>query len=350
MSNPLARTLLALVFAARWSAIGAVADRTYSLPCEPGSFAPSGDGTMVWISCFDIDKARATADPTNNWTRPSRLFALDLASGQLTELRRAIGWFQIAAAPTGDRAVIVVPDENGERRFLYQRSRELSLLPPVISFAAWSADGQAIYFFDEGASTDTTDTLGILPLDNRAARKTKLAVPTEEVSVCAKDGHVFAGTVPFSRSGHPLPYAAAEYDAELRFVGRNARISPGSFSAGCKYVASPGSFPHGPAPWRIVETATGRQLLQVEFNGEGKGEDAEFLSWNPRRDNLLLRLYFRAPAGNDATDLQVFDILKRRVVDSVAGSSGDAAWSRDGEFLMFLRGQSLVAHRIPSER
>ena len=320
---------------------GARADRTYEFPCEIASFAVSADMTMAWVSCFRLDPTH-TAEA---WQRPSSLYALDIASGTLSEVREATGWIRIIAAPAGARAIAVIPQKGGiARGFFYQGQREVSQIPIATEYLSWSADGRSVYFYGRTTiEADAWNILGVFRPDTDAISRTRLAVPTEEVNVCAANRHVFAGIVSYDLHGNAKPYAAAECDADLLFIRRNPKVPPGSFSATCRYVASPHSFSHGPVPWRVIDANTGKALLRVEFTGEGGPEDFEFKSWNPQQDRLLLRLRYRSDA---LPDLQVFDILHRTVVDSIPDFTGEAAWSRDGEFLICSRGQTLVFRPI----
>lgn len=325
-------------------------DRIYNLPCQIESFSPSGDGTIVWVSCFDpgtentAKGLRAAA-----WTRPSTLYALDLGSGNVTALRHAFGGIQVIAAPKGSGAIVVIPREKGNGNpFLYIGKKEISALPIGTEYMIWSADARKIYF--EGGSTldaDAWNILGMLRLSDFAVSRAELQVPTEDVSICATNGHLFAGIVSFDRLGNAEPYSAAEYDSELRFIGRNRRIPPGRLSVTCRYAATPGSFSHGPARWRVIDTATGRQFMSFEFDGEGSHDDFQFVSWNPTHDDLLLRFFYPSRPGQPLPLLQVFDVLNQRVVDTVSGVAGDAAWSADGSSLMFGKGQSLISHNVP---
>jgi len=345
------RTFLSFVFVV---SIAAGADRTYQLPCEITSVAPSGDGKLVWVSCFTPDsKYRSPGVPAAEDTRPSILYMVDSATGRLTDLLHGVGRIQIVAAPVGAKAAIVVPGVITSKKgsagkvLLYVGSREISAPPIGPEYITWSADASRIYFHAGSTiQADAWNILGVARLDTLVVSRTKLSVATEDVNICRQSGHLFAGVVPFD-NGRALPYPAAEYDPDLHYVGRNARIPPGSFSATCRYVATPSSFPHGPAPWRVVATATGLPLMQFEFEGEGRKEEFEFRSWNPAQEDLLIRFRYRASGPNDVkSDLQVFDVLRRLVIDSVPDFEGEAAWSSDGKSLILARGHSLVFHEV----
>jgi hypothetical protein len=261
-----------------------------------------------------------------------------------------VGWFRVTAAPAGRQAVIVVPEQASNGKvLLYEATRPISPLPIEAEYLAWSSDASKVYFF--GGSTleaDAWKILGSLKLASLAIAKAKLPVPTEDINICPANGHIFAGIVPFDRKGHALPYAAAELDSELHFIARRKEIPPGRFSASCRFVASPGSFPHGPAPWEVVDAGTGRRVLQFEFSGEGKKpEEFQFNSWNPARESVLLRTAYRASGSKEiTTDVQVFDIDRKSIVDSVRDIAGEAQWSRDGRSVIFSRGRALVIHPV----
>ncbi len=219
------RTLL-LPLLLLWAAgIAAGADRTYKLPCDIDAFSPSGDGTAVWIACFEPTKT----PPQSNYLRRSIVYALDTASGRLTELARATGAIRTEAAPVGTKAVIVLPEDRGNgKAVLYDGTRAITTLAIDPSFLGWSADAKQIYFY--GGSTiqsDAWDILGVVQVNGLAVSRKKLAAPTEPVYVCPRTGHVFTGVVSVDDAGRLKPNAAVEYDAALHLIGRNSKIPPG---------------------------------------------------------------------------------------------------------------------------
>jgi hypothetical protein len=156
-------------------------------------------------------------------------------------------------------------------------------------------------------------------------------------------------------TGDPIPSIdgkleanTVEYNAELKEPRRIGKFPAGKFSANCRYVATEQSF-HGPLPWEIVEVATARELMHFDFTGEGKKDEFEFHSWNPRRDNVFLRLLDPETdfeTGVPRRTLQVFDLGERRVLESFPSFSGQVAWSRNGRELIFSRGRSLVFRAV----
>jgi hypothetical protein len=338
-------------------------DHTFSLPCEATSFRLSGDGAMIWFACEDqslrkrweSDAAEAQRKnvppppPPVMSHSPTDVYGLEIASGRVTPLVHANGTVEIIAAPLGPQMILVLPHERGSSlAVLYDGPRRLAELPIDPSFLAWSADASKVYFY--GGSTiqsDAWNILGVLRLNRLAVSREKLVEPTENVYVCSDSGHIFIGDPIPNRQGE-LEASTAEYDSDVRFLRRITEFLPGHFSESCRYVATEQSF-HGPLPWEIIEVATGKRLLRFEYTGEGKVEEFEFGSWNPKREDVFLRFAVQ-PLDNQTreqqTVVQVFSVVKRDVLHSFRDIPGQVAWSKDGENLIFLRGNSLVFRTV----
>jgi hypothetical protein len=173
------------ILAGSCSRVGGL-DRTYKLPCEIASFSPSGDGTLVWVSCFGLESKK---EDGTDW-RPSTLLTVDTANGKLTELVHAVGWIEVVAAPVGDRAAVTVPQKGSLGKvFLYEGARQVSAPPIGPEYIAWSADARVIYFYG-GSTTDNEDfdTLGALHLDTLAISRTKLYPGASRASPQADPG------------------------------------------------------------------------------------------------------------------------------------------------------------------
>jgi hypothetical protein len=283
------------------------------------------------------------------------VYAMDTSTGRLVQVVKSVGVITVTAAPIGGKAIIVLPEEHSNgRAWLYDGSAAAGQLPLDFSFinpyfVVWTADAERVMFY--GGSTidaDAWNILGVVALRNLTVSKVKLFAPTEQVYVCPGTGHIFTGMPGIDRSGHLEIGRAVEYGADLRLISTANILPAGNFSATCRYVATPSSA-HGPIPWRIVDGRNGRELMYFEFTGGESGkEEFEFRSWNPKRDHLLLRTRYRPGGPNGtATDLEVFDISRRVVVESLPGFSGEAAWSADGRSLIVSRGRSIVFHLVP---
>jgi hypothetical protein len=185
--------------------------------------------------------------------------------------------------------------------------------------------------------------LGVLRLNGLAVSREKLAEPTENVYICSESGHIFTGDPIPNRQGE-LEASSAEYDSDVRFLRRITKFLPGHFSASCRYVATEQSF-HGRLPWEIIQVATGKRLLRFEYTGEGKEEEFEFGSWNPKRDDVFLRFAVQPLNSQNRVQqpvVQVFSLVKRDVLHSFIDIRGQVAWSKDGENLVFFCGGILL--------
>jgi hypothetical protein len=328
-------------------------ERTFTLPCEATSFVQSGDSGIIWFACTDqslrkrweMEAAEAhknkIAPPPPPVTSHARtdVYALETTSGRVTALASAEGRIELAAAPVGNEMILVLPQEKGRGSpVLYEGFRKKKDLQIDASFLVWSADASKIYFY--GGSTiqaDAWSILGVLRLSDFTVSRNRLLEATESVHVCSTDGHIFTGNPIPNRQGE-LQASAVEYDADAKFLRRVPRFLPGNFSAGCRYVATEQSF-HGPLPWEIIEVATGKQLMNFDYTGEGKKEEFEFGSWNPKRDGIFVRIAVQpSKSETGATDkvVQVFNLSERIVLRSFNDISGQFAWSKDGQDLIFF--------------
>ena len=352
------RSLFLFAFGVFWAVANTLtaADRTYTLPCEIGSFSPSGDGTTVWIGCFELPAPPGKASPEFAYQRNSVAYALDTASGRLTEIVRSTGMIFVAAAPAGAKAVLWLTAANTDNAAtVYERSRKIAKLSAEVLDPSWTPDAKKLVFLTSlpGDQSPLPKLLGTVNVDGSAISKVKLAMPSELLFSCRQNGHLFTGDIAVGRSGHLKVAGADEYGPDLRYLGRNAKTPPGDFSATCRYVATPSSF-HGPVPWEIVDTATGRQLMYSDFTGEGKNTEYQFVAWNPRREGIFLRrVHLPGDPRDEKSALQIFDLRSGGVVESIASTVGatlspEAQWSPDGNWLMLARGQSLTLHAAPN--
>jgi hypothetical protein len=333
-------------------------ERSFTLPCSATSFAQSGDGALIWFACQDQSlrkrwETEAAEAQRKNLPPPpppvashpaTDVYDLEIASGRVTPLVHADGRVEIIAAPLGTEMILVLPKERGSRlAVLYDGSSRTTELPIDPSFLAWSADTSKIYFY--GGSTvqsDAWNILGVFRVNSLAVSREKLLEPTENVYVCSDSGHIFTGDPIPNRQGE-LEASTAEYDSDARFLRRITAFLPGHFSEGCRYVATEQSF-HGPLPWEIIEVATGKRLLRFEYTGEGKAVEFEFVSWNPKREDVFLRAAVPPLDSQNRAQqpvVQVFS-LKQGVLNSFSDIPGQVAWSKDGQDVVFLRGNSVV--------
>ena len=341
-------------------------DRTYELPCDVTSFAQSGDGTVIWVACNDRSlwkrwqsdvketREKGIAPPPRPVTSHARtvVYVLEVQSGRVSEIQDAEGPIYIVAAPVGAKAVLILPQDRGHGRpILFDGSQRVAELPIDPSFLIWSADASKIYFY--GGSTieaDAWNILGVLRLDNLTISREKLLEPTESVHICAATGHLFTGD-PIPNDKGQLEANAVEYDSDVKSGRRITKFPSGNFSASCRYVATEHSY-HGPLPWEIVDVTTGAHLVLFDFTGEGKKEEFEFRSWNPKRENILVRALIPPITGEAEAPhlvLQVFDLSERRVLESLPDFSGPVEWTQDGRTLILSRAKSIVFHRVFAE-
>jgi hypothetical protein len=338
-------------------------ERSFTLPCEATSFIQSGDGAMIWFACEDQSlRKRRESDvaeaqrknvpppppPVTSLSRTD-VYGLEIASGRVTPLVHANGRVEIVAAPLGTKMILVLPKERGSGlAVLYDGPRRLAELQIDASFLAWSADASKIYFY--GGSTiqsDAWNILGVLRINGLAVSREKLVEPTENVHVCSENGHIFTGDPIPNRQGE-LEASTVEYDRDVRFLRRISKFLPGQFSISCRYVATEQSS-HGPLPWEIIEVASGKRLLRFDYTGEGKKEEFEFGSWNPKREDVFLRIAVQPlDIQNRAQQsvVEVFSLVKQDALDSFKDIPGQFAWSKDGEDLVFVWGNSVVFRTV----
>jgi hypothetical protein len=219
----------------------------------------------------------------------------------------------------------------------------------------WGADARRLFF--EGGSTidaEAWNILGTLSLKDLSVSKHPLLEPTENIYVCRSTGHLFTDYGEPIGMGDRRSRFAVEYDPDMRSQ-RVVRFPAGHFSANCRYVATETS-PHGPTPWGIFELATGRELAHFDLTGEGHKDEFEFLSWNPRRDHLYLRVQYPRSEGNaigSRTSVELVDLRRSKVLESFPSFSEDEflppriAWTGDGEWLIIARKNCLVFHPTP---
>ena len=317
-----------------WLALGlmaggaSAADRSFELPCKVRTLAASAGGGTVWVAC----------------ERPGGVYALEISAGKWEQLAHTADLADLYPAPKGERAVVVVPEERSNGRpMLYEGSREIGRLPFDPTLVVWSADAQSIYFHAGSTiQADAWNVLGALRTDNHSTATKKLLAPTESLHVCSSTGHIFTGdALPDDHGG--LRADTVEYDAAMNLVGRVKRFPAGRFSATCRYVATEWSF-HGPLPWEIVETATGRRVLWSDYTGEGKKEEYVFLAWHPTRENLFLRV--RYGAGDVPPVIEAFDLKTGRVIESFPTDIDAASWTAGGSQLVYVKGRKLILHPL----
>lgn len=321
---------------------------SFQLPCHPDLIAPSGDGSTVWVACFDPLKARP-GESSPRWTsrnfRPTTVYAVSVPSGNVTQLFRSAGFTRIAAAPVGNRVVFV---SNGESRkdeaVLYEGQNRVASLPINPWYFVWGADGKRLLVTVETPrDADAWWGVGVLNLQDFKIARKDLLEPTESPFVCPATGHVFTGFTDF-RSGL-RPERAVEYDSDVTHPRRLEEFPPGHFSADCKYVATTESY-HGPIPWGVFEVSTGRKMIEENLTGEGPNDEYGPHSWNPRREEILLRNVYRAQNPG----VQVFDVLRQEALAFFPVSEEEVAWAPDGASLIISRGNSLFFEATPSNR
>ena len=329
------------------------ADKTYSLPCEALDVVPSGDGTTIWFTCSKewsdwkraVEQARRSGKPEpppkGADYRSTDLYTLDLATGRTVLAAHSPGAPSIIPAPHENRALVVFPAEHSwGTAYLYEKEKRLAELPLNAYFLLWSADGKLVYSY--GGSTveaDAWNILGIFDLSAGKLLKKTLKEPTEIVRVCAATGHVFTATPVYPGS----PASTIEYDREVNFVRRVTKWEGARFSATCKYVASESDF-HGPLPWSVFETATGKRLYRFDYCEDDK-DSYGLTAWNPKVDRLMIREYVAKGAAWDHAPNQVFDVATGRVREILPKAEA-YAWSADGRSVILGRGRTLVFHAI----
>ena len=302
----------------------------YGLPCEANQMAQSGDGGTVWVVCQDSFTS-------------SSAYALDLASSETILLTKSTqGLILLTAAPVDSRALLNIPKSRIDgtwKSFLYQGTHKIAELPMIFP-EAWSADASKIYVLIGGnLASDPWDNFGVFNLDDMRLSRRRI-VPTENLHVCSTDGRLLAGDGRLK--GDPV-----EYDLNLENPRRQPTLLPGEFSATCRYIAT-GSTDHGPVPWQVIEVATGRRLFKFDFTAEGKKEEFEFLSWNPKHDGILLRVVdhpVNADGDGPPSTLQVFDVERGCVAQSFENlgrlAEFTTVWSSDGNSLVVPKGEWL---------
>ncbi|HTK94428.1 MAG TPA: hypothetical protein VL382_02225 [Terriglobales bacterium] len=332
----------------------ALAQKSYTLPCLAQTIAPSADGTVLWFTCrtgakWDQFQKEAAAAKAAGKEAPSygtnafqdALYALDLGNGNVAKLGEGMAQIEIHPAPKAALAVVTFPQDKGhDKAILYKAGMKGPELPIDPSFLLWSADATHLYFY--GGTTlqqDAWNLLGELELATMKKSQTKLRHPGENAYVCERDGHVYAGDPAADKPGS----VNDEYDAEGKFVTSAHRFPAGHFSAQCKYVATEDSW-HGPLPWFVVDTASGQQLMEIQFGGEGKPGEYDFRAWNPARETVLLRTAW----SDDKMTVEAFDVvLRKALLSSTEADDAPVAWSADGKAIVVARGKELVFVPVP---
>jgi hypothetical protein len=330
------------------------AERSYTLPCAAQTIAPSADGKYVWFTCrtgakweqYQKEVAEAQKQGKEGPTYGTNVFQdalylLDLGGGKATKLAESTAAIEAHPAPRGARAVVTFPRERAhDRATLYDGATKRSDLPIDPSFLLWSPDASRLYFY--GGSTvqaDAWNIMGVLDLGTMKAEHRRLRRPSEGLYACPRDGHLFTGS-PLVDGKADIP--TDEYDPALTFQAKSSRFPGGYFSAHCTYVATEDSF-HGPLPWEVVETASGKKVLHTEFSGDVQKGEYEFRGWNPQREPVLLRAGYLA---DERLQVEAFDVAQQRVVLS-STEKGPLAWSADGDAVIVGRGNVLVLLLVP---
>ncbi len=231
--------------------------------------------------------------------------------------------------------MVVMPEEKGWGAvFLYDQQTKIKKLPIDAYWLEWSADAKKVYFY--GGSTiqaDAWDILGIYDLDTGQTHRRRLRSPTEIVRVCLKNGNVYSATPVYPGSAG----RTVEYDSDIHYLRQITNWLGARFSANCSFVASEADY-HGPLPWKIFETGTGKTLFAFDaVDGEDKLPSYSLLEWNPRHESLMLRDH---SFGGGVSVVEVFDIKTGKIVQQLPGT-GSVAWSADGDSVLMAVGTKL---------
>src|SRR5690242_9045045 len=119
--------------------------------------------------------------------------------------------------------------------------------------------GYAHILYIYGGTTNTPDAgkiIGIYDLTNDTARRETLREPTQILRVRRASGTAYPGRHQYAN----FPGSTVEYTADIRFVRRVHGWIGARFSAQCTFVASESDF-HGPLPWTIYDTRSGKKLF-----------------------------------------------------------------------------------------
>lgn len=76
---------------------------------------------------------------------------------------------------------------------------------------------------------------------------------------------------------------------------------------------------------------------------QGGKDEYKLYSWNPRREQVFLRYVY----SEKNPGLEVFDLLRQKVLASFRASPEEVVWSSDGRWLIISRGDSLVFQPTP---
>jgi hypothetical protein len=313
--------------------------QSYALPCEPQSTAMAADGSTAWIACEEV----GTGELKSDWLYRNWIYALDLRSGRARKISEGHGVVRFLPSPRDSEAIMMRWGEKQAKRALLVNGHGVVKELPIESAIDWSPDGAKVYF--EAGSTieaEAWNILGILSVKDRTMQRVKLTVAAEGLSVCASTGELYFGDPDIDETGN-LTADAMEYDPNGKQKAKVEAFPPGTFSAKCRFVAT-GESSHGPMPWEIVETATGKRLAWFDADDSASAPWTSFFAWNPRRESLYLRTTDTPVKGSDSkmrTVLQAVDAIDGRVLAEFPEFGGAAAWSADGESVMIVTGKKL---------
>jgi hypothetical protein len=321
-----------------------------TLPCDMTGLAVASDGSGLWFACSrewaikrrEIAEGKFNPPYVGTQSDPTEIYWLASGSSAAVKVASAKEVIQVIPAPQGARALLVMPQEHSwGTAVLYEKDKKLEVLPVDAYLLEWSADARRLYFY--GGSTiqaDAWNILGIYEFDSGRVRRQRLHEPTEIIRVCKANGNVYSATPAFAKS----KASTVEYDSKIGYI-RDVHAWDGArFSAKCTYVASEADY-HGPLPWKIYETATGRVLFSFDAEGEDENKPSySLLEWNPTHDSLMLREH---TLGNQASVLEVFDVKAEKVLLQLSGADDVVTWAADGDSVLIGNGKSLLRYQIP---
>jgi hypothetical protein len=314
--------------------------------------AVASDGSGVWFACSqewaikrrEIAEGKYNPPYVGTKNDPTDVYWLAASSSAAVKIASATELIQVIPAPRGARALLVMPVEHGWGTVvLYEKGKKIRVLPVDAYLLEWSADSRKLYFY--GGSTiqaDAWDILGIYDFDSGRVRRQRLRRPTEIIRVCPANGKVYSATPAFPGS----KASTVEYDSDVRYIRDVHEWVGARFSAKCTYVASEADY-HGPLPWKIYDTATGRALFAFDAEGEDENKPSySLLEWNPKHDALMLREH---TLGNQASVVEVFDVKADSVLLQLSGAEV-ITWAANGDSVLIGSGRELQRYQIPPRK
>ena len=309
------------------------------IPCESPTVAVAADGSGLWLACSrnwkEIKQAKKQGQPPPAANAsPTDVYWLDMATETREKIASANADIRVIAAPTGSRALIVMPQQRSwGHAFLYEGKQRVKELPVDSYFLLWSSDSQKVYFrAGSTVQADGWNILGVYDLSSGTITHVKLQEPTEILRVCPSSGKVYSAIPQYPG----FAGSTVEYTDTVQFVQRIHAWMGAQFSAGCSYVASE-SGSHGLLPWAIYDTTNGKKLFQFAADEDAKGGAFSLVCWNPKHESVLLREHISE--GHEPL-IEVFDVRSGRVLQTVP-QSDSVEWSADGNSIIVANGASL---------